>query len=196
MTRIYTRTGDKGETGLFGGGRVHKSHPRVGAYGAVDELNAAIGLALASLSDPGITERLAIVQADLFAIGSHLATPRRLDGTVHPYLPALPAGRAAEFEAWIDEADAELPELKAFILPGGKPGAAALHFARTVCRRAEREVVALDQVDEVDPEIVVYLNRLSDLLFQYARLANHRAGVGDTVWKPQRELRAEERDDG
>lgn len=191
VTRIYTRTGDKGETGLFGGGRVQKSHPRVVAYGAVDELNAALGVALASLSDPEIGARLATVQADLFALGSHLATPRAPGEEMHPYLPELPAGRIREFERWIDEADAELPELHAFILPGGAPGAAALHMARTVCRRAESQIIALDQMESVDPEIIAYMNRLSDLLFQFARLANLRAGGEDTLWLPQRERRAE-----
>lgn len=191
MTKIYTRTGDKGETGLFGGGRVPKTHPRVAAYGAVDELNAALGLAAASLSDEEIAGRIATIQADLFALGAHLATPRAAGEAPHPYLPELPHGRVAEFERWIDAADAELPELHAFILPGGVPGGAALHLARTVCRRAEREVVALAQDEWVDPEIVVYLNRLSDLLFQFARLANHRAGRGDTLWTPVRERRAE-----
>lgn len=196
MTRIYTRTGDKGETGLFGGGRVPKSHPRVAAYGAVDELNAALGLATSSLSDPEIGGRLSTIQADLFTIGSHLATPRAEGEEAHRYLPELPHGRAKEFERWIDEADAELPELHAFILPGGTPGGAALHLARTVCRRAEREVIALGEHEWVDPEVVVYLNRLSDLLFQFARLENHRAGRGDTLWTPVRERRAVEGEGG
>lgn len=185
MTRIYTRTGDRGETGLFGGGRVHKAHPRVEAYGDVDELNAVIGVALAALEDRELIERLGTVQPDLFVIGSHLATPRGPEGEAHPHLPALPEGRAREFERWMDEADAELPDLHAFILPGGAPGAAALHLARTVCRRAERRVVALDALESVEPEVVVYLNRLSDLLFQFARLANHRAEVADVLWTPR-----------
>jgi cob(I)alamin adenosyltransferase len=185
VTRIYTRTGDRGETGLFGGGRVHKSHPRVEAYGDVDELNAAIGVALAALAEPEVREKLASVQPDLFAIGAHLATPRAPGGEPHPHLPALPQGRATEFEGWIDQADSELPALHAFILPGGAPGAAALHLARTICRRAERRIIALDALESVEPEIVVYLNRLSDLLFQFARLANHRAGVADLLWAPR-----------
>jgi cob(I)alamin adenosyltransferase len=186
VTRIYTRTGDRGETGLFGGGRVHKAHPRVEAYGDVDELNAAIGVALAALTDPELSERLASIQPDLFAIGAHLASPRGPEEEAHPYLPPLPEARAREFERWMDQADAELPELQSFILPGGAPGAAALHLARTICRRAERRVVALDALESVEPEIVVYLNRLSDLLFQFARLANHRAGVDDILWAPHR----------
>lgn len=187
MARIYTRTGDLGETGLFGGGRVRKSHPRVVAYGAVDELNASIGVAHAALDDPEVRDRLATVQADLFSLGSHLSTPREPGAPLHPYLPALPTDRVAEFESWIDEADAELPELRAFILPGGSPGAATLHLARTICRRAERQVIALAQTEVVDPEIIVYLNRLSDLLFQFARLVNLRAGERDRLWLPQRD---------
>src|SRR5690606_9879913 len=113
-TRIYTRTGDRGETGLFGGGRVPKSHPRVEAYGEVDELNAALGVAIAALEDDELRERLATVQPDLFAIGAHLATPPVEGGRPRPQLPALPTGRAREFEGWMDEADAELPDLHAF----------------------------------------------------------------------------------
>ncbi|HEX7051077.1 MAG TPA: cob(I)yrinic acid a,c-diamide adenosyltransferase [Longimicrobiales bacterium] len=181
--KIYTRRGDRGETGLFGGGRVHKSHPRVEAYGDLDELNAVIGWAIAEVQDPQTRERLASIQPDLFAIGAHLATAateRR-----RPSLPPLPEGRATEFERWIDEAAAELPELRAFILPGGTTGAAALHVARTVCRRAERRIVALAAQESVEPEILVYLNRLSDLLFEFARLVNHRAGREDVQWAPR-----------
>jgi cob(I)alamin adenosyltransferase len=185
MTRIYTRTGDKGETALFGGGRVHKSHPRVEAYGDVDELNAAIGVALSALTDEELRQKLGTVQGDLFALGAHLATPRAEGERPRPWIPELPEGRATEFERWIDAADTELPELRAFILPAGAPGAAALHLARTICRRAERRVIALDALEAVEPAIIVYLNRLSDLLFQFARLANHRAGVEDVLWAPR-----------
>ncbi len=182
MNRIYTRTGDEGETGLFGGGRVPKSDPRVSAYGQVDELNAAIGWAVAQLPEPeGLRQRLLDVQADLFAIGAHLATPAGARSTRH--LPDLPTGRPAEFERWIDEAEEELEPLRAFILPGGSPGAAALHLARTVCRRTERAVVALAADAEVDPVILVYLNRLSDLLFVLARKAN-ADGKKDVLWTP------------
>lgn len=177
--KIYTRTGDQGDTGLFGGGRVSKAHVRVEAYGAVDELNAVLGWAIAQ---PGgeAGDRLRDVQADLFAIGAHLATPDAGERK-RPLLPPLPDGAGA-LEAWIDELDAELPELRSFILPGGVPGAAALHVARTVCRRAERAVVALSQAATVEPGVVVYLNRLSDLLFTLARAANHAAGVADVEW--------------
>lgn len=181
--RIYTRTGDTGETGLFGGGRVPKDDIRVEAYGAVDELNAVIGVALAQLDDATIAERLRVVQADLFTLGAHLATPHR-EGRSAPHLPPLPEMRVAEMERWIDEADTELPPLRAFILPGGGRAAAALHYARTVCRRAERRVVTLAAQEPVQPAIVVYLNRLSDLLFAFARLATKRAGGTDERWEP------------
>lgn len=182
--KIYTRTGDGGETALFGGGRVPKDHPRVDAYGMVDELNACVGWAVAVVEDPTIGQRLADVQHDLFALGSLLATPPPAEGRPAPKgLPEMPADRIQEMEVWMDEAEAELPELRAFVLPGGTPGAAALHLARTVCRRSERAVVHLAQVDTVDERVKTYLNRLSDLLFTYARLENHRAGRGDVEWR-------------
>jgi cob(I)alamin adenosyltransferase len=181
--RIYTRTGDQGTTGLFGGGRVPKSHPRVDAYGEVDELNAALGWAAAVVSDPWIRDRLAELQPDLFAIGAHLATPDT-DRRNMPGLPPLPAARPSQLETWIDRSDEELPPLRSFILPGGSAGAAALHLARTVCRRAERRVVALAAQEPVEPAIIVLLNRLSDFLFAAARLENLRAGVADRLWDP------------
>lgn len=183
--KIYTRTGDKGQTSLFGGGRVPKSSPRVEAYGDVDELNAVIGWAASVNDEPTIRERLVSIQPDLLAIGAHLATPPARPGRRQPTLPALPHERVAAFEQWIDEAMAEAPPLRAFILPGGVPASAALHVARTVCRRAERRVVELAETEEVDPGIIVYLNRLSDLLFAFARVANLRAGVEDVVWAPR-----------
>lgn len=181
--RIYTRTGDRGDTGLLGGGRLPKAHPRVEAYGEIDELNATLGWAIAVLDDEEIRTQLASIQADLFTIGARLATLPPEPGQRRPDTPTLPPERTAELERWIDQADAQLPVLRAFILPGGSPGGAALHLARTVCRRAERRVVALAQQDEVDPDIIVYLNRLSDLLFVAARLANHRAGHHDVRWE-------------
>jgi cob(I)alamin adenosyltransferase len=188
MSRIYTRTGDRGETGLFGGGRVPKSDPRVAAYGTVDELSAAIGWVVSREDDHAgdLGPRLEIIQGDLFAIGAHLATPPGARSREH--LPLLPAGRVEEFEGWIDAAEADLTPLGSFILPGGSEGGAMLHFARTVCRRAERAVVALarDPDQGVDPQILVYLNRLSDLLFDWARLVNHRAGATETPWRPER----------
>ena len=182
--RIYTRTGDTGETGLFGGGRVAKDDVRVEAYGAVDELNAVIGAALVQVSDVAIVERLRVIQADLFTLGAQLATPNAA-GPAASHLPALPGARVVEMERWIDECDEELPPLRAFILPGGAGGGGALHHARTVCRRAERRVVTLAGAQEVDARIVVYLNRLSDLLFALARLATHRAGDTDVRWEPE-----------
>jgi cob(I)alamin adenosyltransferase len=183
--RIYTRTGDEGETGLFGGGRVSKAHPRVEAYGEVDELNAALGCVLAVLEDPSLRTMIGTVQADLFAIGAHLATPAPEAGRRAPRLPALPRDRIAELERWIDAADTELEPLRSFILPGGGSAGAALHLARTVCRRAERRVIAFAAEAGVDRDIVVYLNRLSDVLFTAARLANARAGIAETRWEPR-----------
>jgi len=181
--KIYTRTGDAGETALFGGGRVPKDHPRVAAYGTVDELNACVGVAVVAAADAQIRERLGRIQHDLFALGSLLATVPPQEGRPRPKgLPALPLGRVPEMEKWMDEAGEELPPLRAFILPGGTPGAAALHLARTVCRRAERQIVHLSTLEEVEAGVVVYLNRLSDLLFTLARLENRRAGVADVEW--------------
>ncbi len=180
--RIYTRTGDRGETGLFGGGRVPKDHPRVAAYGDVDELNSAIGVVRATEPVALHDDLLQSVQRDLFSLGGHLATPDPDKVRKALARAELAEGRVAEFERIMDEADAELPALRAFVLPAGTPKAAALHLARTVCRRAERSVIHLGHEAEVPELFVVYLNRLSDLLFTLARLANHRAGSGDVVW--------------
>ncbi len=186
--KIYTRTGDRGETGLFGGGRVSKDHTRVEAYGEVDELNSVLGVVIASLEDAREAEiagRLRQIQADLFTLGANLATPRAEEGgraTAH--VPGLPAERIAEMESWIDAAEEELEPLQSFILPGGSQAAALLHLARTVCRRAERRVVTLAHQAQVEEEVIVYLNRLSDLLFTLARLANRRGGRQDIPWVP------------
>ena len=184
VQRIYTGTGDEGDTGLFGGVRVPKSDPRVAAYGAVDELNAVIGWTLGQVQEPVIAGRLAGLQPDLFAIGAHLATVVR-PGARPPKLPPLPNARIAEIERWIDDAEAELPELTAFVMPGGSAGGAALHVARTVCRRAEREIVALAKTDEVPAAIIVFMNRLSDLLFVWARRENAHAGAEEKQWLPE-----------
>lgn len=180
--RIYTRTGDAGTTGLFGGGRVSKDHPRVAAYGDIDELNAAIGLARAMA--PGMREDplLEAIQRDLFSIGGQLATPDPERVAASMEKAALHEGRIAEMEAAIDAADDELPPLRAFILPGGTQAAAAFHVARTVCRRAERSMVSLAASEGVPAGFVAYINRLSDLLFALARLANRRAGTADRTW--------------
>jgi cob(I)alamin adenosyltransferase len=182
---IYTRGGDSGDTGLFGGGRVPKDHPRVAACGAVDELNAFLGRALAAIASEPSRGRLRELQHDLFALGSHLATPGATGGA-GPKLPELPDGRVSEMEAWIDEGDRELPPLAAFILPGGSAGAVELHVCRTVCRRAERAVVRVRPRDPATEFTIRYLNRLSDLLFTLARLENHRGGLEDVRWRDGR----------
>jgi len=182
--RIYTRTGDSGDTGLFGGGRVAKSHPRVEAYGDVDELNAAIGFARAIEQMQRIDEVLVPIQRDLFAIGALLATPDRDKMRQHLEKARVDDDRIVQLEHAIDDGDRELEPLRSFIVPGGTPKAAALHVARTVCRRAERRVVSLSALeqDEIPGVVVVYLNRLSDLLFTLARVANRRAGAGEVTW--------------
>jgi cob(I)alamin adenosyltransferase len=179
--KIYTKTGDKGDTGLFGGGRVSKTHPRVEAYGDVDELNATIGMARAIELMPRVDEVLVPIQRDLFALGALLATPDREKMKKQLEKARIDEGRIKELETAIDDGDEELEPLKAFIVPGGTPKAAALHVARTVCRRAERRVIALE-TEEIPPIVVVYLNRLSDLLFTLARVANKRAGAGEVTW--------------
>jgi cob(I)alamin adenosyltransferase len=180
--KIYTKTGDAGTTGLFGGGRVAKDHPRVEAYGDVDELNATLGLARAAEVMPRVDEVLVPIQRDLFAIGALLATPDREKMRQHLEKARVDEERVAQLERAIDDADRELEPLRAFVLPGGTPKAAALHVARTVCRRAERRVVSLQSEEEIPQVVVVYLNRLSDLLFTLARLSNNRAGTGEVTW--------------
>lgn len=176
--KIYTRTGDRGETGLFGGVRVPKNDPRVEAYGTVDEANAAIGLARAAGVAPEQDGQLEAIQDDLFVLGAELACdPSKADKL---RTPRIGAERITELERWIDAAEEGLPPLSQFILPGGCPAAAALHLARTVSRRAERRVLDLE---DVRPEIVMYLNRLSDLLFVLARQANRWAEVDDVPWE-------------
>lgn len=180
--KIYTRTGDTGETALFGGGRVPKDHARVAAYGDVDELNSAIGWVRATEPVALMDELLASIQRDLFSIGGHLATPdpERVRKALEK--ADLSPEAVEGFERAIDAADVELAPLRSFILPGGTPKAAACHLARCICRRAERSVVALARTEDVPPLFLVYLNRLSDLLFALARLANHRAGMADVTW--------------
>ncbi|MEQ1855123.1 MAG: cob(I)yrinic acid a,c-diamide adenosyltransferase [Longimicrobiales bacterium] len=181
--KIYTRTGDTGDTALFGGGRVVKSHLRVEAMGGVDELNASLGWAVTQLADGPARDRLESLQHELFAIGAELATPRGPDSRTRPTTPDFGDDRVAALESWIDEMDRELTPLRAFVLPGGTAGAAALHLARTVCRRAERAVVRLDEAEKVRGTVIAYLNRLSDLLFTLARVENRRAGRGDVEWR-------------
>lgn len=180
--KIYTRTGDEGDTSLFGGGRVPKDHPRVAAYGDVDELNAAIGVVRATEPTGFLDTLFESVQRDLFSIGGQLAAPDPAAVAKALAKASLSAERVNEFERVIDESEQELTPLKAFILPAGTPKAAALHLARTVCRRAERSVVHLAHESQVPPIFMVYLNRLSDLLFTLSRLANQRAGTRDVTW--------------
>src|SRR5262245_52341848 len=178
--RIYTKTGDTGETGLFDGTRVSKADPRVEAYGDVDELNAWLGVVRANKVDEQIDKMLGTIQATLFALGAELADPRnKISARVTK--AALTGAHVAELETWIDALEAGLKPLRRFILAGGAPAGALLHLARTVCRRAERRIVALGP-DLLDPLIVTYVNRLSDLLFVMARAVNARAGVAETEW--------------
>lgn len=177
--KIYTRTGDTGETSLFGGTRVGKDDPRVAAYGDVDELNAHLGLARASAADAELDTELVRLQRDLFALGAQLADPTKQVGA-KVSKAVLRDGDVERLEQVIDKFEAELPPLRNFILAGGSPCGAALHIARAVCRRAERGMVALEPA--VDPVLLKYINRLSDLLFVLARVANQRAGAAETTW--------------
>jgi len=178
--KIYTRTGDAGETGLFDGTRVIKSDRRVAAYGDVDELNAWLGLVRASLAAPDLGEMVAHIQRDLFAIGARLADPaHRIAERVAK--AAVTDEHVSTLERWIDGLESELAPLRRFILPGGSTSGASLHVARTICRRAERSMVALGP-DAFEPQLLVYVNRLSDLLFVMARAVNHRANLPETEW--------------
>jgi cob(I)alamin adenosyltransferase len=178
--KIYTRTGDGGETGLFDGRRVPKSEPRVAAYGDIDELNAIVGAVLAGEVPADMADMLQTVQRDLFAVGGRLADPEHhVAGRVAKM--TVGAAEVARLEAWIDQLEAELPPLRRFILPGGAPSGARLHVARTVCRRAERAIVALGP-GAVEPEVLAYVNRLSDFLFVAARAVNRRAGAPEIEW--------------
>ena len=179
--KIYTRRGDRGETDLFGGGRVAKDDLRVAAYGDVDELNACVGVAASATEHADLRSCLQEIQNSLFDLGSQLATPRATERKKNP-LPGVDLARVEELEREIDRFEEELEPLESFILPGGSAAAAALHHARTVCRRAERSAVSLDCTESLDPAIVQYLNRLSDLLFTLARVANSRSGVSDVAW--------------
>jgi cob(I)alamin adenosyltransferase len=184
VSKIYTRTGDRGETGLFGGGRVAKDHVRVEAYGQVDELNAALGLALALEPPTFCRDLLEGVQRDLFTIGAELATPDPVKLEKALRGPPVGPDEIAALERAIDHYETQAPPLKQFVLPGGVPKGAALHLARTVCRRAERAIVRLHREHETGglSSVVPYLNRLSDLLFVLARVANHAAGAPEVTW--------------
>jgi len=186
--RIYTRTGDDGTTSLFGGERVKKGNPRIDAYGTVDEANSVVGLARAHLEGEPGAERLdpvlGDVQEELFIVGADLATP--VDAK--PMVPRIKDRHVERVEERIDDFDADLKPLKKFILPGGAPAGATLHSARTVCRRAERLAVQAGSATPINDETVVYLNRLSDLLFVLARWANKQAGVREDTWTPKEEV--------
>jgi cob(I)alamin adenosyltransferase len=175
ISKVYTRTGDGGETALVGGARVSKASPRVEAYGDVDELNSLIGLARARARDQEIDEALALIQNDLFTVGGDLASPSGVE------VPRVSESFVSALEELSDRFLKELEPLKEFILPGGGEAGAALHLARTVARRAERRVVALSETEEVNAETIVYLNRLSDLLFILARAVNRRAGIPEKM---------------
>jgi cob(I)alamin adenosyltransferase len=178
--KIYTRTGDGGETALFDGRRVSKAALRVDAYGEIDELNAAVGVVLAEGIDADLAAMLQAVQRDLFAVGGRLADPERhIAERVDK--AAIADTDIARLEAWIDRLESELEALRRFILPGGSPPGAHLHVARTICRRAERRIVALG-ADSVEPRLLAYVNRLSDFLFVLARAVNRRAGVPEVEW--------------
>jgi len=181
--KIYTKTGDDGTTGLYGGARVDKDDLRVEAYGTVDETNAAIGAARAAGLPLEIDALLGRVQAELFAVGAELACVAGKEQSLGMAL--VGAGEIGDLERAIDRAEAALPALKNFVLPAGTTGAAALHQARTICRRAERRTLAASRATAVRNELIVYLNRLSDLLFVLARSANHEAGVADAPWRPR-----------
>jgi cob(I)alamin adenosyltransferase len=175
ITKVYTKTGDSGETSLVGGLRVSKASLRVDAYGDVDELNSVIGMVRASIQDPEVDEVLGVLQNALFTLGADLASPASLD------VPRIDNSFIETLESAADRFLSELEPLKEFILPGGTDAGAMLHFARTVARRAERRVVSLSESDEINPETIVYLNRISDLLFILARVVNHRKGVPEKM---------------
>lgn len=179
--KIYTRTGDTGETGLRGGIRVRKNVLRVEAYGTVDELSAALGMVCAALPGPDLTGLLRSIQQDLFVLGAQLADARGAEAQATERA-AVPEARVAELEREIDQAQETLPPLRTFVFPGGCEVGARLHLARTICRRAERRLAALAEAEPVAPVVLAYVNRLSDLLFVLARLANHRARVQELTW--------------
>jgi cob(I)alamin adenosyltransferase len=178
--KIYTKTGDAGETGLYGGSRIPKDSQRIEAIGTVDELNACIGYAMSQIRDAEIHALLYRIQSELFDIGADLATPES-----HPKADGLriPETLTQNLEAEIDRFQTELPPMTHFILPGGSAGGSILHLARTICRRGERCIVHLTKAESLNPEILRYLNRLSDLLFVVARLVNHRCGEPEAFWQ-------------
>jgi cob(I)alamin adenosyltransferase len=183
-SKLYTRTGDRGETGLFGGSRVPKDHPRVVACGTIDELGAALGVAMSSIRQRTLVASLQKTLNDLFEIGAELSSGQPLpQGKRRGSTPGLHDAKTQRLEALIDEYDARLPALRTFVLPCGSSAASALHVARTICRRAERSVVTLARTETVHPAILAYLNRLSDLLFVLARYSNKAAHRREVRWR-------------
>lgn len=182
--KIYTKTGDKGETGLFGGDRVSKDSPRISAYGTIDELNAYIGYTITEIKEKSIKEKLFLIQHYLFTVGSDLATPET-EKNAKLKIQRTPESFYLEIEKMIDYYDSQLDELKNFILPGGSKSAALLHICRTVSRRAEREVVGLKKSVTISDNIVIFLNRLSDLFFVLSRFENKVSNHPDTIWNPK-----------
>ncbi|OGY83726.1 MAG: ATP:cob(I)alamin adenosyltransferase [Candidatus Kerfeldbacteria bacterium RIFCSPHIGHO2_12_FULL_48_17] len=184
MTKIYTKTGDQGETGLFGNQRVRKNHPRLVAYGEVDELNSFIGFLISRINDDGINKKLMAVQENLFIIGAELATPK--DSPLHT--PHIQPHHVQTLEQEIDAWQHDLPPLAHFILPGGDRSAAVAHICRTICRRAERSIISVDQQEEIDPEILKYMNRLSDWFFILARILNKHYNQTEHTWNGKQKI--------
>lgn len=181
--KIYTKSGDKGETGLFGGERVSKDSPRINAYGTVDELNSFIGLALTEVKDEEVKVLLKRIQNLLFTIGSDLATPDT-EKNKKFNIPRINAEHIEELEREIDKFDSRLEELRNFILPGGCKSATLLHVCRTICRRAERKAIRLNNEVKINSDIIIFLNRLSDLFFVLSRYENKISGTEDIKWQP------------
>ena len=178
--KIYTKTGDDGKTSLFGGKRVDKDNLRIEAYGTIDELNSVIGIVLTDNVSEKTSKILNLIQNSLFVIGSELASPSDVESKA---ITPVTEEDIRILENYIDEIDTDLSPLKNFILPGGTKSASLLHFARTVCRRAERRIVEIDKVEKINQKIIVYINRLSDLLFVIARYENHVASSPEIEWK-------------
>ncbi|HAC15605.1 MAG TPA: cob(I)yrinic acid a,c-diamide adenosyltransferase [Bacteroidetes bacterium] len=177
--KIYTKTGDTGKTSLFGGGRVSKDSARIEAYGTVDELNSTIGYARSQRLSVDSDKKLEVIQNDLFVMGADLATPPETKATIK----RIDSDQITQLELWIDEMEKNLSPLRYFILPGGTPGASAIHISRTVCRRAERCVIQAMETESISNLVVIYLNRLSDFLFVMSRYENSKAGINEIHWK-------------
>jgi cob(I)alamin adenosyltransferase len=176
--KIYTKTGDSGSTSLFGGGRVQKNTVRIEAYGTVDELNATVGVVRAHKPDSRVDEMLGTIQNELFVLGSDLATPMDAKAQIKRVTPDM----STRLESWIDELDSQLEPLRYFVLPGGCSTASFLHISRTVCRRAERCVVTARETETISDDVIIYLNRLSDLLFVMSRYENHKTNTPEVRW--------------